>query len=478
MAGIGFQLRKLFREEGILVNIKAYGYSSIVTVGPMALCIILILFSQYLLIGTDISLIERERFMAATQYAFIFSQIVTGGFNMVISRYVADLTFIKKEENVLASMYGLISLCLLIGGILAFLFYYQSPLSIYFKLTSYLFFCELIIIWVQCMYVSALKDYMKIVKSFLVGILLAVVLLWVSVKILHYNNATALLICLDVGFLAIIIMFLKNIKRFFRINNFSYFDFMIYIERYPFLLIIGVFYMVGLYGHNIIIWLVSDLQVVIDGTFWIAPYYDVPVFYSYLTILPAMVIFMVSVETSFYDAYKLYYIRILEGFSLQDIMIAKHNMFEIIKVELKFLTEVQLFITISAIAIGVQLLPKIGMTSEQLHIYSILVLGNLFFSVMFTSILILLYFDAQKAALISTLLFSLSTIIITLFIVRTGNYGLSFFLSSFLGLAVVLYRLKEYLNNIDYYTFCSQPIVSVHKNYKTEKAIERIKPYI
>jgi polysaccharide biosynthesis protein PelG len=478
MAGIGFQLRKLFREEGILVNVKAYGYSSIVTIGPMALCIILILFSQYLLIGADTSLVERDRFMAATQYAFIFSQIVTGGFNMVISRYVADMTFIKKEENVLASMYGLISICLMIGGILALFLYYHSPLSIYFKVTSYLFFCELIIIWVQCMYVSALKDYMGIVKSFLIGVLVAVVLLWASVKILHYNNATALFICLDIGFLVIILMFLKNIKRYFRINNFSYFDFMVYIERYPFLLIIGLFYMVGLYGHNVVIWLMSDLQVMIDETFLIAPYYDIPVFYAYLTILPALVIFMVSVETSFYDAYKLYYVRILEGFSLQDIMIAKRNMFEIIKVELKFLTEVQLFITISAIAIGVQLLPKIGMTSEQLHIFSILVLGNLFFSVMFTSILILLYFDAQKAALLSTLLFSISTVIFTLIVVRTGNYGFSFFLSSFLGIVVVLYRLREYLNNIDYYTFCSQPVVNVQREYKTEKAITKIKPYI
>jgi polysaccharide biosynthesis protein PelG len=477
MAGIGFQLKKLFREEGIINNVKAYGYSSIVTIGPMALCIFLIIFSQYLLVAVDTPLGERDRFMAATQYAFIFSQIVTGGFNMVISRYVADMTFIKKEENVLASMYGLISICLLLGGVLALLLYYNSPLSIYFKLTSYLFYCELIIVWVQCMYVSALKDYMRIVRSFSVGVLIAIILLWTCIKVLHLNNATALFVCLDIGFLVIILMFLKNIKRFFRINNFSYFDFMVYIEKYPFLLLIGLFYMFGLYGHNLVIWQ-SDLQVVIDSTFHIAPYYDVPVFYAYLTILPAMVIFMVSVETSFYDAYKLYYERILEGFSLQDILIAKRNMFEIIEVELKFLSEVQLFITITAIAAGVQLLPKIGMTSEQIHIFTILVLGNLFFSIMFTCILILLYFDAQKSALITTLFFSISSLIITIIILKSGNYGFSLFISSFIGLAVVLYKLKEYLNNIDYYTFCSQPLVNVKKEYRTEQVIIKIKPYL
>lgn len=478
MAGIGFQLKKLFREEGILENIKAYGYSSIVTIGPMALCIIIILFSQYLLIAAGTPMGERDRFMAAAQYAFVFSQIITGGFNMVISRYVADMTFIKKEENVLSSMYGLISICLMIGGILAFLLYYQSPLSLYFKWTSYLFFCELIIIWIQCMYVSALKDYMRIVKSFLVGVIVAVVLLWITVTFLDFNNATALFICLDIGFLVIILMFLNNIKRFFRINNFSYFDFLVYVEKYPFLLIIGLFYMFGLYGHNIVVWNYSALKVIIDETFLVAPYYDVPVFYAYITILPAMVIFMVSVETSFYDAYKLYYVRILEGFSLQDIMIAKRNMFEIIKVELKFLSEVQLFITICAIAVGVQLLPKIGMTSDQLHVFSILVLGNLFFSIMFTCILILLYFDAQKSALVTTLLFSISTIILTLLIIKSGNYGFSLFLSSFIGLVVVLFKLREYLNNIDYYTFCSQPLVSIHRDFQTEKVLTKIKPYL
>jgi polysaccharide biosynthesis protein PelG len=478
MAGIGFQLKRLFREEGIIVNAKAYGYASIVTIGPMALCIFLIIFSQFLLEAMDTPFIERDRFMAATQYAFIFSQIVTGGFNMVISRYVADMTFMKKEENVLASMYGLISICLLIGGVLAFILYFQSPLSFYFKLFSYLFFCELIIIWVQSMYVSALKDYMRIVKSFLWGVSIAAVLLFITVKFLHYNHATALFICLDIGFLVIIMMFLKNIKGFFRINNFSYFDFIIYIERFPLLLLTGLLYNIGLYGHNIIVWKISSLQMEVDHTFLIAPYYDVPVFYAYLTMLPAMVIFMVSVETSFYEAYKLYYQRILEGFSLQDILIAKRNMFEIIEVELKFLTEVQLFVTITTLAVGVQFLPKIGMTSEQIHIFTMLVLGNLFFSIMFTCILILLYFDAQKASLIATFLFSISSIILTIMTVWLENYGLSVFLSSFIGLVVVLSRLKEYLTNIDYYTFCSQPLVNVQTNFKSEKVIERVKPYL
>ncbi|WP_157950846.1 exopolysaccharide Pel transporter PelG [Peribacillus acanthi] len=478
MAGIGFQLKKLFRDEGILVNLKAYGYSTIVTIGPMALCICLIIFSQYLLIAVGTPLVERDRFMAATQYSFIFSQILTGGFNMVISRYVADMTFIKKEENVLASMYGLITICLFFGGILCFLLYFNSPLSISFKLTSYIFFCELIIIWIQCMYVSALKDYMRIVKSFVIGVIVAGVLTWVAIVVLDYNNAVTLFICLDIGFLVIILMFLQNIKRFFRINNLSYFNFLIYIERYPLLLLTGFLYTFGLYAHNFVVWMRSEHQVIVDRTFFIAPFYDVPVFYAYLTILPAMVIFMVSVETSFYDSYKLYYQRILEGFSLQDIMIAKKNMFDIISVELKFLTEVQLFITIASIAAGTQLLPKIGMTSEQIHIFTILVIGNLFFSIMFTCILILLYFDAQKDTVITTILFALSSLVITIITTWVENYGFAWFLSTFICLVLVLKRLKNYLNDIDYYTFCSQPLVNVKKEYKTEQVLSKINPYI
>ena len=42
MAGIGFELKKLFQKSGIASTAKAYGYAGIICTGPMLLGIVLL----------------------------------------------------------------------------------------------------------------------------------------------------------------------------------------------------------------------------------------------------------------------------------------------------------------------------------------------------------------------------------------------------------------------------------------------------
>lgn len=41
MAGIGFELKKLFRCKGMLAGLRAYGYAGIICTGPMLLGVLL-----------------------------------------------------------------------------------------------------------------------------------------------------------------------------------------------------------------------------------------------------------------------------------------------------------------------------------------------------------------------------------------------------------------------------------------------------
>ena len=41
MAGIGFELKRLFSKRGILSTMRAYGYAGIVCTGPMLLGVVL-----------------------------------------------------------------------------------------------------------------------------------------------------------------------------------------------------------------------------------------------------------------------------------------------------------------------------------------------------------------------------------------------------------------------------------------------------
>ena len=98
MAGIGFELKKLFVEEKNepFGNIRAILFSSAISVGPWLITItslnLLILISKDINIGTA----NQTLFMSTIFYAFTFSQILTSAFQYLITRYISDCIFNKK----------------------------------------------------------------------------------------------------------------------------------------------------------------------------------------------------------------------------------------------------------------------------------------------------------------------------------------------------------------------------------------------
>jgi polysaccharide biosynthesis protein PelG len=470
MAGIGFQLKNLFKENSFLWRIKGFAFSSIVVAGPMVLCILIIVLAQSFLSKINTPFYERELFQAGTLYSFVFSQLITGGFTMLLSRYLADQLHSGKHENVLSSLYGILSVCLFIGGVTGIIFYSFSPLDLPFKIFSYLFIMELIITWLLMIYISALKDYMKVIKSFVAGVIISASLIWISYLFLNLKTATGVFACMDIGFLTIILLFLRSVKKQFPVNNNRYFDFLVYIQKYPSLFLIGLIYTLGLYGHSFIVW-GSSLNTVINDTFYIAPLYDTPVFYSYLTILPAMVMFVISVETSFYEEYKRFYSLIRGSASFGEIKEAQEKMFNVLSREFEFIMEFQLFFTIYAISLGTRLLP---ISSEQVDIFNILTLGNYFFIMMFILVQILLYFDDRRGALIVISCYTTLQLVLSPITVYFEHYGYSSFISGLLGLGVALVRIYYYSRNFGYYTFCSQPLIKKDEKLFMQRMAEKL----
>ena len=460
MAGIGFELRKLFQHKGYLLNIRAYLYSTLVTVGPLLLCTIMITSLQLILVFLGISRHQREIFLAGTVYAFIFSQVITSGFSMLITRYISDRLYHKEYEEILASLYGVITLCLGIGGIIGIGFYIGSPLALPFKFAAYILYMELIILWLQSVYLSALKDYKKITKGFFYGMLTAVVL---GAFILRYTDlepALGLMVSIVIGVFIILLFLMFYIQSFFTIHSKRYFSFLVYFDRYPSLFFINLFYTLSLYIHNFIFW-ISDLRVGVGNTYMYAPLYDVPVFYALLSTLPAMVSFVVSVETSFYEKYRAYYSLITQGGNLNEIQRAKKEMKYVLWQEVIHLMEVQLFFTFLFMVIGIWVLPKVGVTGLSLDIYTLLTLGAYCNVMLMIVMLIQLYFEDRKGAFIIAVSFLGFNMIFTFLSLLVGEsvYGLGFFLAAFMALIMGLIRLSRFLEDIDYHTFCSQPIV-------------------
>lgn len=473
MAGIGFQLKELYDQSNFLGQLRAMSFSAIVATGPMFLTILLITVVREWLLALGAPQAEVLLFMSTTQYAFIFSQLLTGGFLFLIARYVADQTFLEQETKVLSSLYGVLALTFVLGFVISVLFYWNSPLPFAYKFTSYLFFVELIGIWILSMYVSALKDYKRIIVSYFVGIAVSFFVSWIMIQWFDLSTAFAMMISLAIGFGIVYGLLFRYVKLYFQVDDKNYFDFLRYLERYPVLFAIGFFYYLGLYGHSFIVWQ-SSYQLVVAYTFRIAPFYDVPIFYAYLSVLPALVLFMVTIETKFYVTYKKYYSRILNGSSLSEIENAKREMFRVLRLELLFLAQIQLLVVLVALFLGLTLLPSIGVTQGQLDIYIYAVVGSWFIGILINVFMLMLYFDYRRSALTVVLLFSVVTMAVTaLSLVTWVPLGANLFVGGAIAMLTSIALMTSGLNDIDYATFCTQPIVTKPKPTWIEKYVVR-----
>ena len=104
MAGIGFELRKVYNKGGFLSKQKAYGYAGVAYVGPMLLGILLILAVVILSVLGRLSNTARDHLLGLISYSILASLAITNLFSMIVTRYVADMLYEKKFEKILQNL--------------------------------------------------------------------------------------------------------------------------------------------------------------------------------------------------------------------------------------------------------------------------------------------------------------------------------------------------------------------------------------
>ena len=475
MAGIGFELRKLYKKEGVLNSLKAYSYSTITTVGPMLLCLFLVAIQKVFMANANVSFLDHELFIATIAYSFIFSIIITSFLSLVVTRYIADKIYEEKYEDIKHAYYGSMTILLPILAIIGALFLINVEESLLYKALAYFMFVELAIIWLQNVFISALKDYKRIFYSFLIATFVSVV---VSFCLFSFTTISPVIIALSsmvVGFAATIILNSYHFERVFPTkSNSSIFDFLRYIKRYPILIFNGAFVYSSVYVHTFIYWFTSNNSQTIAGQFKLMAFYDVPVFYAYLSVLPSLIFFVVIVETNFFEGFRNYYKNITNGGTYESINSAKETMRKKLIQKLGFVSEIQLLFTTLAIAIGLIVFPKIGFSMQQLDIYIILCFSYFFFILMFILLHILMYFDDQKGILLLSLGFIITSSISTYLTSNIEYDGMGMFISSFLFVCFVFLRILHLIKNLNYYTFCPQPIKSMKQQAKSNKKLPPI----
>lgn len=458
MAGIGFELRKIFGKKTLFSNTWGVIYATMTTVGPSIMFLLLLFSIRIVMNRYHATELEMNFFTASFTYVFMLAIILSAFLNTVVSRYVSDQIFEKKEDDICASMFGVLTIGSAGAGILAavlcaFLYAKDQP-SIVFLLGYYL----LALLATNCYnlitYVSALKEYKEVTSSYFLGILVTILMFLLLHNGVGVHLIMAVYWALDAGFFVINLILVYWCVKAFGKPSKKYFEFMHYFKKYPKLMISGLCYILGFYISNIVYWFASDMKMIVS-IFHVAPNYDMAIFLATLINMSAMIIFEVKTETTFYEKY-VSYLSVLNQGTYELIEKERQSMQNTINLQLFFVYEVQLIITIILICLANIVYPYFGINAQILNMFILLSMGLYCTFCMYFTIVFLYYFEDHTAACLAPVVFFVIVLIGSLICACLGSpyYPIPVLAGSLAGWIVSFVSLRRRIKNLNAYLLC------------------------
>ena len=105
MAGIGVKLNNIYGKNTLTTDLIGIGYSTVVTIEPMLAVIGALTFMEYFLDFSSVDYTTRELFSCTVLYIFIFALLTASPFNSVLSRYMSDVIYEERYEDILPCYY-------------------------------------------------------------------------------------------------------------------------------------------------------------------------------------------------------------------------------------------------------------------------------------------------------------------------------------------------------------------------------------
>lgn len=429
MAGIGFELKKIYGRKTLAANLWGTFYAIMTTIGPTVISAMLMLVLNYLLAREDLTVLEGRFFIASVTYAFLIALLVAVLFSSPVSRYIADCIYLEKEEDIFPSAFGVLAISSALSGLIMlalcvgmYLDPYEVPMTF---IVAYYFLGVLMTATYSMMtYASALKHYVALTVSFFLGFLLAIVVYLICNNWLAIDKVTAACLALASCYFLVSFALVFQCVRAFGAPRGRYFAFLEYFRRYPKLAIGGAAYMLGLYCPTIIYWFLSDMAEKVC-IFCTIPPYDSAMFLAFVVNVPSLVIFVVKVETAFYEKFSLY-VSALNNGPLDLIQKERSVMARALLQQLFFVYEVQLITTVILICLVNVFFPYLNASIHMLNVFILLSLGICSVFCMYFTIVVFQYFSDYNGAYISSLVFLIITIIGSL----TAALGSEFYLLS------------------------------------------------
>lgn len=457
MAGIGFELRRMLHKDRLLSLAKVYGYSAILSSGPWVISIVAIILVGFINLSTLGSMSQAAKFQIVVTYAIALasSLIVTGILQLPFTRYVADLIFAKKENEVLPSYFGAIFISWILGlpfvvPLALYVFEEQNFLFIMGVISVFLILCG---VWISSILAASLKYYRGVVWAYFISYALIVVFsYWVG------DTVEALLFIFFAGNAVLFVILMTLIIKSYNSSIFMKLDFFFAPNFYWTLAIAGLTYNLGAWVDKFIFWYHPMTGEAVIGKLHASVVYDIPIFLAYLSILPSMAIFFFRLETDFAEKYELYYDAVRNGGTLHAIRRYRNEMVSIVRHAIREIIVIQGVLNIILFLSAPELFRLLHIPQLYIGLLYILTVGAML-QVSFMSVLAMLYYlDRKKTAMWLCISFFVLNSALTYISIGMGPamFGYGYTVSLLLVFTASVLAIRNEMERLDYETFMLQ----------------------
>jgi uncharacterized membrane protein len=323
------------------------------------------------------------------------------------------------------------------------------------------FLVSVLITWTAMIFLSAAKHYHPIIFGFIAGGALSYFL---AIFFGKRMGLEGYVVGYALGQIFLSMSLLSSVFNEFKTHNYISMNFLHYYKRFQKLIFVGFVYYLGIWVDKFIFWFGPESQNIQD-IFYTNQFYDTAMFLSYLTIIPAMTIFLVQIETSFAKAYHYYYLAIENKYNYTIINETLNNIILSIQRGSISLLKFQVFITIIAWYLSAEIMEFIGLPSLMIPIFRYGILASLMHVLLLLTNIVLLYFLENTKVLFHYTLFFFLNATLTYLSTKMGHeyYGAGYFVSALITFSVSFINLNRTLGRLNFKTFMQQPIYQAAK---------------
>jgi len=451
MAGIGFVLKRMIKRDDLIGVASAYVHSSLISCGPWVFTIIA-LSIVYTFCGGNAQSEGYLNLQAVLFYNFAYSLIFTAPLHMVATRYIADSIYKQDITDISSSLLTCLTLITITQMLpVAYAYFVFVDLPILFRLAAFLCFFLLSFIWMLNVYLTALKNYMATTKAFAIGMFLVFIF---SVWLLRGYNEIGVLIGFDIGLAFIVFALTGEVMAEYNYKFTFPKLFRTYFRKYWELALAGTFYSLGVWSDKLIMAFAPEATL-LPSHMRVYFEYNISFFVAYIVMIPSIAMFILSVETNFFDHYRKFYKDILDGVPYSRIESDHQSIMQSIRENGRNLVIMQGCICFFVIAFAHKIFDFLHLAMGQISMFHFAVLGSYFHVLALFELIALAYFECRRAALWIQAVFFISNALFTYITMKAGfvYYGYGYFLSSLLTFFLASISLYHYARRLPYCEF-------------------------